>query len=85
MTLITEDIIKNENYKRMIGNNLTTNYADYQRLQPLKLFWVDLQNGERCLYNYNNERNSSTFKIDLGINAGLRPLLIINTDVGEKN
>jgi len=71
--LITEKLLTK--YSKIIGYNNTTEYANYKRLQPLQLFWFENQFGAKVLYNI---KNIKIDREDLDINAGIRPVLVIN-------
>ncbi len=71
--LVPSSII--ENYRQVLGVNITTDYADYRRLQPLLLFWAQAENGGKVFYNIKNIRIN---RDNLDINAGIRPMLVIN-------
>ena len=73
-----------EEYKDDISINIPTDFADTNRQQILKLFWVNGKDddGYLCLYNAKNIRidNNIDFK---KIDAGVRPLLIIRNKKQE--
>lgn len=72
-----------EEYKEYISINVPTDFADKNRQQMLKLFWVNGKNDDEVyLYNSKNIRVDSN--IEKGkINAGLRPMLIIRNQKQE--
>ncbi len=86
LVLINEDFLNN--YSKDISNALPTNYADRNRQQLLRLFWVledDGKNGQAyALYNSNNRKIVANIQRDR-INAGLRLILVINNNkIGER-
>lgn len=85
ITLINEEFI-NDNIN-IISESLPTNYADRNRQQLLRLFWVSENNGkEKNAYSlYNSKNIKIKEKIQKNkINAGIRLILIINNDkIGE--
>lgn len=86
ITVVTEEYINK--YKAKISDAVPTDYADENRKQLLKLYWVKESNQENldsyCLYNSVNS------KIDKRINhftitAGIRLMLIIDDDKIEED
>lgn len=77
-------VLLNENFLNEFSDKIAasfpSNYADKNRQQLLRLFWVLAGDGsnkdELVLYNANNCKVKSSIQIDK-INAGVRPLLIL--------
>lgn len=66
-----------EEYKEDISVNVPTDFADKNRQQMLKVFWVAGDNDDKLyLYNSKNVRIGNNIEFNK-INAGLRPMLII--------
>ena len=86
IALVSETFL-NDNAKS-ISNSLPTNYADRNRQQLLRLFWVLEGDGKDknaiVLYNSNNCRIFTNLQMDR-INAGLRLILTINNNnIGDR-
>lgn len=87
VNLINETFLKD--YKDNIADALPTNYADRNRQQLLRLFWVLEGDGKDCrsltLYSSNNNKLDANIQLN-AINAGLRLVLVINNNkIGDKD
>lgn len=86
LDVVNEDFLSN--YSKYISKALPTNYADRNRQQLLRLFWVLEGEGKNeqayVLYNSNNRKINTNIQRDK-INAGLRLMLIIdNNKIGDE-
>lgn len=87
VVLINETFIRD--YSKIISDSLPTNYADRNRQQLLRLFWVLAEDGKNeqslCLYSSNNNKIETNIQLNT-INAGVRLILIINNNkIGGTN
>lgn len=84
--LINEDFLNS--YLSSISEALPTNYADRNRQQLLRLFWVLADDGAEkhkySLYNSQNIKINENIQREK-INAGIRLILVVNNEkIGEK-
>ncbi len=75
-SIIDEDILNK--YKKEIGNNIPSDFADAQRNQVLRLFFVRTQDGKIELYNFLNARIGELMEYGHDINCGIRMMLILD-------
>ncbi len=76
MSVIDEDtLIK---YKKEIGNNIPSDFADAQRNQVLRLFYVRTSDGKIELYNFLNARIGGIMEYGRDVNCGVRMILVID-------
>lgn len=85
LDLINEEFIND--YSKVILDSIPTNFADRNRQQLLRLFWVKKNDGNvkgYVLYNSQNIKINENIKRDK-INAGIRLVLVINNEkIGGK-
>lgn len=85
LDIMSEETIKK--YSDKIGFAVSTDYADTQRAQLLKLFWVENNSKIPMFYNCMNKPVAADFlKLNSSFNAGVRLVLkISNNKINEVN
>lgn len=75
-SVLDEDTLNK--YKKEIGNNIPSDFADSQRNQVLRLFYVRNSNGNIDLYNFLNTPIGRVMEYGRDINCGVRMILVID-------
>ena len=77
--LISEELL--EEFGNKIGDSIPTDYADRNRFQPLRVFWVKEKDktGALCLYNSHNKKVNHGINLrNSKFNAGIRLVLVMD-------
>lgn len=77
--LITEELLRQFGGK--MGDNIPTDYADRNRFQPLRVFWVreEGETGALCLYNSHNKKVEHGINLkNSKFNAGIRIMFVMD-------
>ncbi len=75
-SVLDEDTLSK--YEKEIGHNIPSDFADSQRNQALRLFYVRTSGGKIELYNFLNTRIGGVTEYGRDINCGVRMMLVID-------